>query len=63
MSTLRSFDDYPPVMNSHEVAEMLGPSNVKLVQQMAKEGRIPVRRLPGGRRYRCLRDGVSDRGR
>jgi len=52
----RSFDDYPPVMDSADVAEMLGLSNIKQIQQMVRDGRLPARRLPGGRQYRFLRD-------
>lgn len=54
--TRRSFDDYPPVMDSADVAEMLGLSNIKQIQQMVRDGRLPARRLPGSRQYRFLRD-------
>ena len=46
MGARRELEHYPPVMTSAEVAEMLNIPNVKLIQQMAREGRIPVRRIP-----------------
>ncbi|MGZ5384423.1 MAG: helix-turn-helix domain-containing protein, partial [Acidimicrobiia bacterium] len=46
MGTPRSFDDYSPVMDSADVAEMLGLPSIKTVQTLAREGRIPARRLP-----------------
>ncbi|MGZ5385215.1 MAG: helix-turn-helix domain-containing protein, partial [Acidimicrobiia bacterium] len=55
----RAFDDYPPVMDSADVAEMLGLPNIKTVQILVREGRIPARRLSGTRRYRFLRDRSS----
>jgi len=60
MGTPRAFGDYPPVMNSRQVAEMLGLPSIKTVQVLVREGRIPVRRLPGGRPYRFLRDEIVD---
>ncbi len=39
---------------------MLNLNNVKLVQRMAREGRLPVRRLLGRRRYMFLRDEVVE---
>lgn len=56
MGARRSFDEYPPVMDSADVAEMLGLANIKQIQQMVRDGRLPARRLPGSRRYRFLRD-------
>jgi excisionase family DNA binding protein len=46
-------------MDSADVAEMLG-SNIKQIQQMARDGRIPARRLPGARKYRFLRDDIVE---
>lgn len=59
MSTRRTFDDYPPVMDSHDVAELLG-FPITTIQQMVREGHIPARRLPGGRRYRFIRDEIVE---
>ena len=56
MSTRRSFDDYPEVMDSAQVAELLLISNVQQVQRMAREGRIPAHREPGVRLWRFDRD-------
>jgi len=56
MCPRRTFDEYPPVMDSADVAEMLGLSSIKQIQQMVREGRLPARRLPGSRQYRFLRD-------
>jgi excisionase family DNA binding protein len=56
MEIRRSFEDYPPVMDSADVAELLGLSSIKQIQQMVREGRLPARRLPGSRHYRFLRD-------
>lgn len=57
MGNPRSLDDYPPVMNSAQVAELLGYP-VTTIQALAREGRIPVRRLPGTRQYRFLKDEI-----
>jgi hypothetical protein len=58
MGKPRSFDDYPPIMTSADVAEMFGYPNIKQVQTLARGGHIPVRRLPGTRQYRFLRDEI-----
>ena len=55
MGTPRSFGDYPLVMNTTQVAEMLGLPSIKTVQVMVRKGRIPAHRLPGARRYWFLR--------
>ena len=60
MGTPRSFDDYPPVMNTTQVAEMLGLPSIKTVQVLVRKGRIPAHRLPGARRYWFLRDEIVD---
>jgi excisionase family DNA binding protein len=60
MGKPRPFDDYPPVMDSADVAEMLGLPSIKTVQTLVREGRIPARRLPGTRRYRFLRDEIVE---
>jgi excisionase family DNA binding protein len=52
-------EDYPQVLDSAMVAEMLG-MNVQVVRRMAREGSIPAYRLPGGRSFRFFRDEVLD---
>ena len=47
---LRQFQPENPVLTSEEVAELLGVS-AKTVVNMAKNGRLPARRIPGTRRY------------
>lgn len=47
---LRQFQPENPVLTSEEVAELLGVSP-KTVVNMAKNGRLPARRIPGTRRY------------
>ncbi|MGZ8753937.1 MAG: helix-turn-helix domain-containing protein [Acidimicrobiia bacterium] len=59
MGTPRSFDDYPPVLDSHDVAELLG-FPIATIQQMVRERHIPARPLPGGRRYRFIRDEIIE---
>ncbi len=56
MGTPRSFDDYPEVMDSAQVAEMLLISTVQQVQRMAREGRIPGHRDPGDHAWWFDRD-------
>jgi excisionase family DNA binding protein len=51
--------EYPEVMDSAMVAEMLG-MNVQIVRRMAREGEIPAYRLPGGRTFRFFRDEVLE---
>ncbi len=55
----RPLDDYPPVMDTAMVAELLG-MNVQMVRRYAREGRIPAYRLPGGRTFHFFRDEVLD---
>lgn len=50
-------EDYPQVLDTAMVAEMLG-MNVQVVRRMAREGTIPAYRLPGGRSFRFFRDEV-----
>ena len=52
-------DEYPEVMDSAMVAEMLG-MNVQVVRRMAREGQIPAYRLPGGRTFRFFQEEVLD---
>jgi len=52
-------EEYPQVLDTAMVAEMLG-MNVQVVRRMAREGTIPAYRLPGGRSFRFFRDEVLD---
>jgi len=52
-------DDYPPILDAAQVAELLG-MNVQMVRKMAREGRIPAYRLPGGRAFKFFRDEIVD---
>ena len=52
-------EDYPQVLDTAMVAEMLG-MNIQVVRRMAREGSIPAYRLPGGRSFRFFRDEVLD---
>ena len=60
MGTPRAFDDYPLVMNSAQVAEMLNLPSIKTVQTLVRKGRLPAHRLPGARRYWFLRDEIVE---
>ena len=60
MSGPRSFGDYPPVMNSAQVAEMLNLPSIKTVQVLVRKGRVPAHRLPGARRYWFVRDEIIE---
>ena len=51
--------EFPPVLDTTLVAEMLG-MNVQVVRRLAREGKIPAYRLPGGRAFRFFRDEVLD---
>ena len=51
--------DFPQVLDTALVAEMLG-MNVQVVRRMAREGTIPAYRLPGGRSFWFFRDEVLD---
>ncbi len=52
-----NMDDYPPIMDTAMVAELLG-MNIQMVRKYAREGRIPAYKLPGGRAIRFMRDEV-----
>jgi len=47
--------DFPPVLTTALAAEML-QIHVEYLRRMAREGRIPCHRFPGGRELRFLRD-------
>lgn len=51
--------EFPPVLDTALVAEMLG-MNVQVVRRLAREGKIPAYRLPGGRAFRFFRDEVLE---
>ena len=46
-------EEYPQIMTSEQVAEMLG-MNIQMVRLAAREGRLPAYRLPGGRGVQVL---------
>ena len=48
-------DDYPPVLNTEQVAELL-MLDIDTVRRLARDERLPAHRLPGGRSFRFLRD-------
>jgi len=50
-------EDFPPVLDTAMVAELLG-MNIQVVRRMAREGQIPSYRLPGGRTFRFFRDEI-----
>ena len=47
--------DFPPVLTTALAAELL-QVHVEYLRRMAREGRIPCHRFPGGRELRFLRD-------
>ncbi len=51
--------EYPPVLDTALVADLLG-MNVQVVRRLAREGKIPAYRLPGGRAFRFFRDEVLE---
>jgi excisionase family DNA binding protein len=55
MGKRKSLDDYPAMMDSADVAELLGHP-VKQIQLMAREGRLPAERPPGSHAWRFRRD-------
>lgn len=50
-------EEYPPILDAAQVAELLG-MNVQMVRKMAREGRLPAYRLPGGRTFKFFRDEI-----
>ena len=52
-------EEFPPVLDTALVAELLG-MNVQVVRRLAREGKIPAYRLPGGRAFRFFRDEVLE---
>jgi excisionase family DNA binding protein len=51
--------EFPPVLDTGLVSELLG-MNIQVVRRMAREGKIPAYRLPGGRAFRFFRDEVLE---
>ena len=51
--------EFPPVLDTALVAELLG-MNVQVVRRLAREGKIPAYRLPGGRAFHFFRDEVLE---
>lgn len=56
---MAGLDDYPPILDAAQVAELLG-MNIQMVRRYAREGRIPAYKLPGGRTFKFFRDEVFD---
>ena len=56
---MENADESAPVLDSMGVAELLG-MNVQVVRRLAREGKIPAYRLPGGRAFRFFREEVLD---
>lgn len=52
-------DDYPPILDAAQVAELLG-MNVQMVRRYAREGRLPAYKLPGGRTFKFFRDEIYE---
>lgn len=51
--------DYPPVMDTSQVAQLLR-LNVDYVRKLSREGVLPAHRLPGGRTFRYFKDEVLE---
>jgi excisionase family DNA binding protein len=52
-------DDYPPVLDAAQVAELLN-LNIDYVRKLSREGVLPAKRLPGGRTFRYFTDEILD---
>ena len=52
-------EEYPPILDAAQVAELLG-MNVQMVRQYAREGRLPAYKLPGGRTFKFFRDEIYE---
>lgn len=52
-------DEYPKLLKTEQVAELLGMSADK-VRRAARDGTLPVYRLPGGRTHRFFRDEILE---
>ncbi|MFZ4514914.1 MAG: helix-turn-helix domain-containing protein [Acidimicrobiia bacterium] len=51
-------DDYPTILKPSEVAQWLRLSP-RMIQLMAKDGRLPAMQIPGVRGYRFLKDDIA----
>lgn len=52
-------DDFPPVLDTAMVAELLD-MNVDTVRRLSREGVLPSHRVPGGRTFKYLKDEVLE---
>lgn len=52
-------DDYPAILKPSEVAAWLRLSP-RMIQLMAKDGRLPAMQIPGVRGYRFLKQDISN---
>jgi excisionase family DNA binding protein len=52
---MQGFADYPPVLTTAQVAELLA-MNVQEVRRLSRDGRLPSRRI--GKAYRFFRDEI-----
>lgn len=59
MATEAPFDpaDYPAILKPSEVAQWLRLSP-RMIQLMAKDGRLPAMQIPGVRGYRFLKEDI-----
>ncbi len=48
------YPDVPPVMDSRQLAELLG-TNEQIIRAYARDGVLPAHRRPGGRKFTFLR--------
>ena len=59
----RSYDawypDVPPIMDSKQLADLLGTSD-QIIRGYAREGLIPAHRRPGGRKFTFMRHEVFE---
>ena len=51
-------DDYPAILKPSEVADWLRLSP-RMIQLMAKDGKLPAMTIPGVRGYRFLKDDIA----
>lgn len=51
-------NDYPAILKPSEVADWLRLSP-RMIQLMAKDGRLPAMTIPGVRGYRFLKDDIA----
>lgn len=52
-------DDYPTILKPSEVAQWLRLSP-RMIQLMAKDGRLPAMQIPGVRGYRFLKEDIAN---